>query len=92
MGVVESGECYGYALVQHLRGAGLSEVADASVYGTLKRLEAGRLLATRREPSADGPPRKYYRLTAPGRRELAALREEWAAICSAMDGLGVRGD
>jgi PadR family transcriptional regulator PadR len=86
----ESSEQYGYALVQHLRTAGLTEVADASVYGTLKRLEAAGKLGTRVEVSEDGPPRKYYRPTAQGRRELATLRKEWAAICGAMDQLGAR--
>ena len=63
-------------------------MADASVYGTLKRLESAQQLATRLEPSGNGPPRKYYRLTTAGRHELTLLRRQWLAICAAIDQLG----
>ena len=53
------------------RAAGMTEVGDASVYGTLRRLYAGGSLTSYVVPSDEGPHRKYYGLTAQGRTDLA---------------------
>jgi PadR family transcriptional regulator PadR len=42
----------------------------------LRALSAGGLLTSRIVPSYSGPPRRYYRITDPGRAVLA----EWKAI------------
>jgi PadR family transcriptional regulator, regulatory protein PadR len=71
---------YGYDVVRRLRGAGLSEVADASVYGTLRRLFTQGLLTSYVVPSDEGPHRKYYGLTPIGRKALDAQRSDWLAF------------
>lgn len=53
------------ATVRHFWAADL-----AQIYPTLQRLEGRGLLASRREPSPNGPERKVYRLTRAGRAEL----------------------
>ncbi|MET0642424.1 MAG: PadR family transcriptional regulator, partial [Jiangellaceae bacterium] len=53
---------YGYDVVRRLRAAGLSDVGDASVYGTLRRLYNAGALTTYVVPSDEGPHRKYYAL------------------------------
>ena len=90
LAAIEAGETYGYALVERLRAAGFDDLADASVYGTLKRLQTSGSLAVRWEASSSGPARKYYRLTAGGDRELLALRREWRVLASAIEQLGGR--
>ena len=40
LAVVADEDGYGYDVVRRLRARGLSDVADASVYGTLRRLYA----------------------------------------------------
>ncbi|HMA28249.1 MAG TPA: PadR family transcriptional regulator [Thermoanaerobaculia bacterium] len=47
----------------------------AQVYPALRRLLRGGFVALRRRRSSKGPPRREYRLTAAGRREL----REWLA-------------
>lgn len=73
---------YGYDVVRRLRSAGLEEVADASVYGTLRRLFAQGLLTSYVVPSDEGPHRKYYGLTTMGHKGLDAQRSDWLAFSS----------
>lgn len=71
LAVVEKEDSYGYDVVRSLRAAGMTEVGDASVYGTLRRLYAGGSLTSYVVPSDEGPHRKYYGVTAQGRTALA---------------------
>ena len=71
---------YGYVVVRRLRIAGLDDVADASVYGTLRRLFAQGLLTSYVVPSDEGPHRKYYGLTPTGHKALDAQRTDWLAF------------
>ncbi len=81
---------YGYDVVRRLRAAGLPDIADASVYGTLRRLFGQGLLTSYVVPSDEGPHRKYYGLTPTGRDALTAHRGEWtqfaAAVATILDG------
>src|SRR6476469_10400903 len=78
LAVVGEQDGYGYDVVRRLRAAGLAEVGDASVYGTLRRLYRGGALTSYLEASDEGPPRRYYGITAPGRRALEDARVAWA--------------
>ncbi len=71
LAVVEDEDGYGYDVLRRLRAGGLSEVGDASVYGTLRRLYAAGALTSYVVPSDEGPHRKYYGIT-PGRPRAAA--------------------
>ena len=76
---------YGYELTKRLRERGLSTVGEGSVYPLLGRLEREGLVETYRETSNGGPPRKYYRPSAAGRRALATGLAEWRATREALD-------
>src|SRR5947199_7800280 len=78
LAVVAESDAYGYDVVRRLRASGLGEVGDASVYGTLRRLYRGGALTSYFEPSDEGPPRRYYGITDPGRAALADARTAWA--------------
>ena len=78
---------YGYDILRRLRGAGLEEVGDASVYGTLRRLFNAGLLTTYVVPSDEGPHRKYYALNAAGRSQLSLSAKVWRTFASTMDTL-----
>jgi PadR family transcriptional regulator PadR len=85
LAVLNEGETYGYDLVSRLEGAGLDGVGDASVYGTLRRLEEAGHLRSRLTSSASGPARKYYDVTQSGRDAYAEGAEMWARIEGAVD-------
>ena len=50
LAVLDQEDGYGYDVVRRLRAAGLDDVADASVYGTLRRLFAAGPVGMRSRP------------------------------------------
>lgn len=85
------GEWYGYALVKALVAIPGLGVAEGSMYPLLSRLRKQGLVTTRLEESAEGPARKYYRLTAEGRRQAAAMGEHFGRMVSGLEQLRRRG-
>lgn len=76
-------EQYGYSLLKQLADLGL-EVDQGTLYPLLRRLEAQGLLESvwKLEESR---PRRYYVISADGRKLLPKLKKEWAGIVSVMD-------
>lgn len=87
LAVVRSEDGYGYDIVRRLRDGGLTEVGEASVYGTLRRLYAAGALTSYVVPSESGPHRKYYGITPIGRDQLARQRSDWRAFSTTLDGI-----
>ncbi|MEK8108059.1 PadR family transcriptional regulator [Micromonospora sp. M12] len=87
LAVLREEDGYGYDILRRLREAGLEEVGDASVYGTLRRLFAAGLLTTYVVPSESGPHRKYYSLNAAGRDQLTRSGKLWRSFATTMDSL-----
>ncbi len=75
---------YGYDIVRRLRTAGITDVGDASVYGTLRRLFQAGALSSYLQPSEEGPHRKYYALTASGLAQLAEATKIWTEFTDTM--------
>jgi PadR family transcriptional regulator PadR len=84
LAVIAQGETYGYEILSTLENAGLDGVGDASVYGTLRRLEQAGNLESRLEASDSGPARKYYSVTAAGQRQLETGTATWSSINGAL--------
>jgi len=80
-------EAYGYQLLQRLAENPLLATTESTLYPVLSRLADERLVAVRQAPSPSGPPRRYYRLTAPGQRHLDQLSQYWRQLSSAVDTL-----
>lgn len=76
-------EQYGYSLLRQLSDLGL-EVDQGTLYPLLRRLEAQGLLESvwKLEESR---PRRYYVISAEGKKLLPKLKKEWAGIVSVMD-------
>jgi PadR family transcriptional regulator PadR len=87
LAAIHDNDGYGYDVVRRLRAAGLAEVGDASVYGTLRRLYNAGALTSYVVPSDDGPHRKYYGINAQGRAMLDEQRASWSAFATTMNGL-----
>jgi PadR family transcriptional regulator PadR len=66
-------------------------MGQSTLYPLLYNLEAKGLIASRHETADNGRPRKYYRLTDKGKRQLARDRKQWEALSVAMGKLGVIG-
>jgi PadR family transcriptional regulator PadR len=87
LAVVAERDGYGYDVLRRLRAAGLADVGDASVYGTLRRLYRAGALTSYVMPSDEGPHRRYYGVTERGRAELADARRIWADFSRALTAL-----
>lgn len=85
LAVLKDEDGYGYDIVRRLRAAGLHDVGDASVYGTLRRLFQSGALTAYVVPSEEGPHRKYYALNQAGERQLADSSGVWRTFAAAMD-------
>ena len=83
-------EAYGVTIGRLLRDKAGRDLAMATVYTTLDRLEAkGYLVSRVGEPTAErgGKRKKYFRVNAAGER---AVRESLAALHALTSGLGRR--
>lgn len=89
--LLEHGEMYGYELVQALqqRSAGLLNMGQSTLYPMLYNLEAKGLITGRDAHADSGRRRRYYRLTARGKRRLARDIDQWRTLARAMSALGI---
>ncbi len=85
LAVVREEDGYGYDIVRRLRHAGLEDVGDASVYGTLRRLYQAGALKSYVVASEEGPHRKYYGATPAGRDLFEAWVKKWRTFSESMD-------
>lgn len=87
LAVLREDDGYGYDVLRRLRAAGLADVGDASVYGTLRRLYSAGALTTYVVPSEEGPHRKYYSLNDSGRHQLESSAKTWQGFAETMSSL-----
>jgi PadR family transcriptional regulator PadR len=87
LATVKRQDGYGYDVVRRLRAAGLTDVGDASVYGTLRRLYRGGALTSYVLPSDEGPHRRYYGITDRGQEQLDEARVTWTEFSAALNAL-----
>ena len=66
---------YGYELVEEV--SKVVDVNEGTIYPLLKRLTNERYFETYLRESTEGPPRKYYHLTAAGVLYRDSLEAEW---------------
>lgn len=84
-------EFHGYELAQKATGAQLASVGPGTIYRALQRLEQmgfleGRWEAARIATAQGRPRRRYYRLTAEGRRTTPATDERPVRLTRLVDG------
>jgi PadR family transcriptional regulator PadR len=80
-------EAYGYQILEELAQSEALQITESTLYPVLARLAREGALVVRTEPSSKGPPRRYYRLTAAGRRQLTEMQRQWVAMSDALQSL-----
>ena len=68
-------DCYGYELVNAISES--MHITEGTIYPLLKRLKDDGNITSYLVESTEGPPRKYYHITAAGIIYLDTLEEEW---------------
>lgn len=82
LAILAEGDSYGYAILQRVRelSGGRIEWTDGMLYPVLHRLERLGYVKARWALAESGRQRKYYRITADGRAQLAEERRQWQAV------------
>lgn len=83
------GESHGHAIAKHIQRTtdDLLQVETGSLYPALYRLEAEGYVAATWDKSDKGKRARYYRITAKGRKQLAAEQSKWDSFVRAMANL-----
>ena len=81
-----AGPAHGHAIAKYIQRTSedLLQVETGSLYPALHRLEAKGWIDASWELSTKGKRARLYRLTAPGRKHLAAERSKWDTFSRAM--------
>jgi len=87
LALLDAGELYGVEIVDRLAGVPGLAASSGTVYPLLSRLQKSGLVHSAWRESPQGPPRKYYRLSQPGKRDLSTMSHSWRAMVGALDGL-----
>ena len=79
---LQGGPMHGYAITAHIArvSADLLRVEEGSVYAALHRMEQEGWLRSSWGTTEKNREARFYELTATGRRQLAAERENWARL------------
>ena len=85
LAVLRRGPAHGYGIIAALRDRsdGAFDFAEGTIYPALHRLEQAGLVESSVD-LAQGRRRRTYALTARGRAEFAAQRQQWHAFVSTM--------
>jgi PadR family transcriptional regulator PadR len=87
LSLLKEGPTYGFEIAREIerRSEGTLRFREGLLYPALHQLEREGLVESEWRVSSQGPRRKYYRLTAKGKREAERLRSRWAVFSSAVD-------
>ena len=81
---VRQKDMYGYELVEEV--SKVVDVNEGTIYPLLKRLTNEHYFETYLRESTEGPPRKYYHLTAAGVLYRDSLEQEWNELTRKVGG------
>lgn len=77
---VRNRDMYGYELVEEV--SKVTDVNEGTIYPLLRRLTNEHYFETYLQESKEGPPRKYYHITAAGILYRNGLKAEWIEFSS----------
>lgn len=71
------GSRYGLEIIRHLESFTDLVITEGTIYPLLARLTRDGVLQAEWSATEASHPRKYYRLTARGKRRLAEMQDHW---------------
>ena len=86
--VISRGPSYGYEIAQTVgeRSSGVFEMKEGSLYPALHRLEQQQYVSSYWQ-EIEGRRRKYYRISASGKKALEAKKAEWKQFSQGVQGV-----
>lgn len=82
LAVLSKGENYGYAIIQQVRelSGGALEWSEGMLYPVLHRLEQEKLIVGFWKEAENGRKRRYYRMSASGKKAMEKERTQWQVV------------
>ena len=87
LNAIKGTSLYGYDIVRKLRNIEGLVISEGTIYPILSRLKREGFVQTTIKESTEGPPRKYYELTAKGKKILNEMNGYWQDIKTGTDAL-----
>ncbi|HEX3744733.1 MAG TPA: PadR family transcriptional regulator [Bryobacteraceae bacterium] len=86
LNLLSRGEMYGYEILQEAsrRSANAFEFKEGTLYPALHQLEKKALIKAQWRTAESGRERKYYSLTAKGKKAAAAYEKQWHHLTGAI--------
>src|SRR5687768_4345464 len=86
LAILAEGDSYGYAIIKRVTELSGGHLAwtDGMLYPVLHRLERQGHIEGEWGAAESGRKRKYYRITAQGRAQLAEQRQQWQTVDAAL--------
>jgi PadR family transcriptional regulator PadR len=81
------GPLYGLEIIRHIQDEADLMIPEGTVYPLLNRLKTDGLLSSEWVEAKGGHPRKYYSLTAAGRRRVMAMARFWKDFSNSVNHL-----
>jgi PadR family transcriptional regulator PadR len=91
LALLQSKDRYGFEITRQLSEADELVTSEGTVYPLLTRLRNDGLVDTYWQESTEGPPRRYYRITANGKRALKSFIDQWARFRDSVDDILSKG-
>ncbi|MBQ5333676.1 MAG: PadR family transcriptional regulator, partial [Oscillospiraceae bacterium] len=79
----------GYEIMKRVTEA-FPEINESTIYAVLRRLNSDGATESYTGTVSGGPQRKYYRITASGRKQLDEMTEMWKDTINAVCKIGIK--
>lgn len=82
LAILAKGESYGYSIIQQVKelSGGELEWSEGMLYPVLHRMERDELIIAKWKVPDGGRRRKYYRLSASGKRAIKTEQRQWLRV------------
>jgi len=78
---------YGLEILRQLESQAGMSIPEGTIYPLLSRMKAEGLVDSEWVEADAGHPRKYYRLTTPGRARVREMAQSWRAFAQGLERL-----
>ena len=82
-------DSYGYEIIKDIKTSsnGKLDFAEGTLYPILKKMESEGWISARWEKAENGRERKYYRITAQGKKQVKTEKENWQSVNQILESL-----
>ena len=87
LNLLNRGPSHGYEMVQTMKRIEGLQIREGNIYPVLARLETDGLVTSYSQPSTDGPPRKYFKLTEAGQKALEEMNKHWGQLVGSLESI-----